>query len=335
MNGLSSSLSHSFKYVRWAFAGVVAAATFAVMPALAAAYPDKPVKLILGFPPGSGPDFVARTLAQALSDQMKQSVVVENRPGAGAQIAAQTVAKSPADGYTLLFADVGSIAIAPAAFKKLSYNPTKELRAIGEVTTNPFVLVTSGSNKILTVENFVKVSRAAKDPVTMGTFGPGTPVHLGAEMLGDMGGFKILPVHYRTTGDAVAAIISGDAQGALLTPSLAAPLIKAGKMRALAVTSSVRTPLLPDVPTFGERNMGAMELNAWLSLFAPAETPQDVVAFLSRSLIAVASSAAFREQLIPIGFSITGSSFGDAASYIAADTRRWAVIVEKSGFKGD
>jgi tripartite-type tricarboxylate transporter receptor subunit TctC len=213
-------------------------------------YPDKSVKLTVGFPPGSGPDVVTRLVGQRLGELLKQQVVVDNKPGAGGQIATQAVAKSPADGYSLLLGEVGSIAIAPPAFSKLPYDPTRELVGVAEVARSDFLLVVPASSPIKTVADFIRAAKArGADRTNFGTFGAGTPGHFGAELFGEAAGFKVEPIHYRVTGDAVTAIVAGDVSGAFVSTALGAAQIKGGKMRALATTAAQRSPLLPEVPT--------------------------------------------------------------------------------------
>ena len=208
--------------------------------------------LKVGFAPGTGPDVVTRLLGQKLSELMKQPFVIDNRAGAGGQIAAQFVAKIAPDGYNLLIADVSAISIAPAAFTKLAYDPLRELVPVSEVVRTDFILVVPGNSPAKTYAEFVKSAVANKDKVNFGTFGAGTPGHFGAEMLAEQGHFKIEPVHFRATGDAVTALIAGDVHAALMSTALASAQIKGGKMRALATTAPTRSSMLPDVPTFKE-----------------------------------------------------------------------------------
>ena len=243
-------------------------------PLLALAqYPDKPVRLVVGFPPGTGPDVVARTLGNKLGELLKQNLVIDNKAGAGGQIAAQAVAKSAPDGYNLLLGEVGSISIAPAAYSKLPYDPLKELVPISEVVRADFVLVVPTASPARDVKGLVDASKARGDRTNFATFGAGTPGHFGAEVFAEMAGFKVEPVHYRATGDAVTALISGDVQAAFVSTALAAPQVKGGKMRALATTAAARSPLLPEVPTFAEAGWPKVDFSAWFALFAPAGTP--------------------------------------------------------------
>lgn len=301
----------------------------------AQAYPERPVKLTVGFPPGTGPDVVARLLGQKLEGSLKQSVLIDNRAGAGGQIATQAVAKSPADGYSLLLGEVGSISIAPAAFSKLPYDPAKELVVVAEVVRSDFLLVVPVQSPHKTVADFLKAVKANKDRVNLATFGAGTPGHFGAEMLAEQGGFKVEPIHYRATGDAITAIVAGDVQGAFVSTALGSAQIKAGKMRALATTAASRSPLLPEVPTFTEAAFPKVDFSAWFAVFAPAGTPAAVLDSLNKQIVAAVQSAEVKQKLVDAGFTVTGTSRAEAEKMVKAETPRWAAVVKATGFKGD
>ncbi len=316
---------------------LLAASLALAAPALvfAQAYPERPLKLTVGFPPGTGPDVVARLLGQKLEGGLKQPVMIDNRAGAGGQIATQAVAKSPADGYSLLLGEVGSISIAPAAFSKLPYDPAKELVVVAEVVRSDFLLVVPAQSPHKTVADFVKAGQANKDRVNFATFGAGTPGHFGAEMLAEQGGFKVEPIHYRATGDAITAIVAGDVQGAFVSTALGSAQIKAGKMRALATTAATRSPLLPEVPTFSEAAFPKVDFSAWFAVFAPAGTAPAVLDTLNKQVVAAVQSADVKQKLVDAGFTVTGTSRAEAEKMVKAETPRWAAVVKATGFKGD
>lgn len=313
------------------------ACVFAAAPgaSLAQTFPDKPLKINVGFPPGTGPDVVARLLGQKLGELVKQQVVVENKAGAGGQIAAQSVAKSPADGTNLLLGEVGSISIAPPAFGKLPYDPAKELVGISEVVRSDFLLVVPVNSPHQSVADFVKAAKAKGDKTNLATFGAGTPGHFGAEMLADAAGFKVEPIHYRATGDAVTAIVAGDVAGAFVSTALGAAQIKGGKMRALATTAATRSPLLPEVPTFAEAGLPKVDFSAWFAIFAPAGTPASALDVLNRNIVAALQSPDTKAKLVEAGFSVIGSSRADTEKMLKAEAARWAAVVKATGFKGD
>lgn len=312
------------------------AALLVVAPALATAeYPERQLRLVVGFPPGSGPDVVARTLGQKLGETLRQSLVVDNKAGAGGQIAAQGVAKGTPDGYTLLLGEVGSIAIAPAAFSKLPYDPAKELAGVSEVVRAYFLLVVPATAPHRSVADFIAAAKGKSDRVNFGTFGAGTPGHFGAEMFGDAAGFKVESVHYRATGDAVTAIVSGDVQAAFVSTALGAAQVRGGKMRALATTAAQRSPLLPDVPTFTEAGWPKIDFSAWFAVFVPAGTPTPIADTLSRAVAASVQAPDVKQKLQDAGFTVLGTTRADTERMLKAEAPRWAGVVKTTGFKGD
>lgn len=300
-----------------------------------AQYPDAPIRLNVGFPPGTGPDIVARTLAQHLGERLGQSVVVENRAGAGGQIAAQAVARSPADGYTLLLGEVGSISISPATYSNLNYDPARDFAPVSEVVRADFVLVVPASSPHRDLAAFIAAGKNAGDRVNFGTFGAGTPGHFGAELFAREVGMKIEPVHYRSTGDAVSALISGGVQAAFVTTAMAAPQVKGGKMRALAITGAQPSPALPGVPTFAQAGYGKVDFGAWFALFAPAGTPAAVLDRLQTESAAALQVPEARRILGDAGFTIVGSDRQALQALLASEARRWSDIVKATDFKAN
>jgi tripartite-type tricarboxylate transporter receptor subunit TctC len=318
-------------------------AAVALAPTLAAfapasfaqAYPDRPVRLVVGYAPGTAPDVLARLYALRLAEQIKQQVVVDNKPGAGGQIAAQTVAKATPDGYTLLLGEVGSIAIAPAAFSRLTYNPAKELVGVSEIARVDFLLVVPANLPHQSLADFVKAHKGRAEKVNFGTFGAGTSGHFGAELFGEAAGFKVEPVHYRATGDAVTAIIAGDVAGVFASTALGVAQIKGGKMRALATTAPQRSTLLPQVPTFAESGYPRIDISSWFAVMAPQGTPAAILDQLARESVTAVQNAESRARLVEAGFSVAGTSRADTDQMLRAEATRWAGIVKASGFKGD
>ena len=300
-------------------------------PSLRAQGQDRGWRLVVGFPPGTGPDVVARTLAQKLGPQ----VVVDNRTGAGGQIAAQAVAKGAADGSQVLLGEVGSIAIAPAAYTRLPYDPARELVALTEVVRSDFVLVAPASTPTRDVAAFVAAARGQRDRINVATFGAGTPGHFAAELFGDMAGFKVEPVHYRATGDAISALIAGDVKAAFVSTALAMAQVQGGRLVALATTAPTRSAQLPQVPTFTEAGYPKMDVSAWFALFVPAATPEVQQEALARQAGAALQAADLRQTLQQAGFTVVGGSRADAERLVRAEAQRWAAVVKATGFKGD
>jgi tripartite-type tricarboxylate transporter receptor subunit TctC len=303
--------------------------------ATAQTFPDRPLTLIVGFAPSTGPDTVARLIAQGMSEHLKQTVVVENRTGAGGQIAARLVAKGTPDGYSLLLGEMGSISIAPAAFPNLPYDPAKELAPVSEVARADFLLVVPAQSPHKTVADFVKAAKARPERTFFATFGAGTPGHFGAELFAAQGGFKIEPIHFRTTGDALTALAAGETAGAFVTVALGTGLVTGGKVRALATTASERTKLLPEVPTFAEAGMPKVDFSGWQAVLVPAKTPQPVIDVLTRAIVAATATPLVKEKLAEAGFRAVGSSAADAQKMVASETQRWSAIVKSTGFKGN
>lgn len=311
------------------------ALALAAPAARAQGFPDHSIKLVVGFPAGTGPDVVARTIGLKLQENLAQPVVVDNRAGAGGQIGALAVAKALPDGYTLLLGEVGSISIAPSAYGKLPYDPARELVPVAEVARSDFVLVVPPNSPARDVKAFVAAARAGADRINFGTFGAGTPGHFGAEIFGTQAGFKIEPIHYRSTGDAITALVAGDVQGAFVTTALAAAQIRAGKVRGLATTAAGRSVQLPDVPTFAEAGMPQLNFSAWMALLAPADTPAAVLDTLNRAAVDAVKSAQVRKTLEEAGFTVTGTSRADSGGMLKSEATRWAAAVRASGFKAD
>jgi tripartite-type tricarboxylate transporter receptor subunit TctC len=301
--------------------------------AMAANWPEQPVRLVVGFPPGTGPDIVARTVGEQLSKELGQSVVVENKAGAGGQIAAQSVATSTANGYTILLGEVGSISISPETTSSLSYKPQKDFAPITEAVRANFVLVTPPDSPYKTLKAFIDNAAKSDARFNMATFGAGTPGHFGAEMLADAGGFKIEPVHYRSTGDAVTAIVSGQVQAAFITTAMAAPQLAGGKMRALGITGNDRTKRLGDIATFKEQQLPAVNFGAWFAFVAPAGTPDAVLDTLNQKIVAALGNERVRTTLENAGFVIVGSSRAQLKDLLVSEQKTWSEVVQKTGFK--
>ena len=317
------------------FAGslLAAACLLAASTTAAAAWPEQPVRLTVGFPAGTGPDIVARTVGERLAKELGQSVVVENKAGAGGQIAAHSVANAAANGYTILLGEVGSISISPETTSNLSYKPLKDFAPITEAVRADFVLVTPPDSPYKDISEFVKGAKKDSDWFNFATFGAGTPGHFGAELLAEAGDFKIEPIHYRSTGDAVTAIISGQVQGAFITTAMANTQVSGGKMQGLAITGAKRSKMLPDIPTFAEKGMEDVNFGAWFAFFAPAGTPDDVLDALHKGIVASLQDDQVRTTLENAGFAIIGSSRKELADLLVAEQKTWSGVVQKTGFK--
>lgn len=302
----------------------------------AATYPNKPVRIIVGFPAGTGPDIVARLLAQKLSEGWGNAgVIVDNKPGAGGLIAASEAARAVPDGYTLMLGETGQLSIAPSSYNKLPYDPAKDFTAVSQVVTSDFVLLVNPQKvPARNVKEFVDWTKQQKG-LFLATFGAGTPGHFGAFMFGDAVKLKPEPVHYKNTADALGGLFSGDVQGVFASVGLAAPNVKAGKLAALGTTGATRTNTLPDVPTIKEQGYANLEFSSWFGIVAPAKTPPEIIAKLNADIVKAVQSPEGKAKMEEAGFRVTGTSQQDFARTIAADTVTWGKAVTATGFKAD
>lgn len=325
--------------LRFARRTLLAACAAACLPFAAhaqAAYPSRPVRIIVGFPAGTGPDIVARLLAQKLSESWgNQGVIVDNKPGAGGLIAASEAARAAPDGYTLMLGETGQLSIAPSSYNKLPYDPAKDFVPVSHVVGADFALLVNPQKvPARNLPDFVAWAKAQKQ-LFIATFGAGTPGHFGAYMFGDAVKIKPEPVHYKSTGDALGGMFSGDVHAVFASMGLSAPNVKAGKLAALASTGPERAGSLPDVPTMKELGYPTLEFSSWFGIVAPAGTPPDILAKLSADVQKAVKSPDGRRRMEEAGFRVTGTTREEFARIIAADTVTWGKAVAASGFKAD
>jgi tripartite-type tricarboxylate transporter receptor subunit TctC len=316
---------------------LLAATGVALLATIASAqpYPNKPIRLIVGFPAGTGPDLVARLVAQRMQESAQITMVVDNKPGAGGLIAAQEAVRAAPDGYTLMLGEVGQLAIAPSSYSKLPYDVQRDFALVSHLVSADFVLLTNpDKNPSKTAREFAAWAKA-QPKFFMATFGAGTPGHFGAYMFGEAAGVPAEPVHFKSTGDAVGALLGGDVPAVFASMALALPNVKAGKMRALAVSSGSRAAALPDVPTLKEQGFGNLEFSAWFGVVAPAKTPFDILDRLNAELVKAMGSAEARSKVQDMGFKATVTSRDEFARIIRDDTARWGKAVAATGFKAD
>ena len=335
MTSCSAFYRRSFIRATGALLGV--SALLLVMPAARAqpAYPNKPVRLIVGFPAGTGPDIVARLLGQKLSEAWGTGVIVDNKPGAGGLIAANEAARAAPDGYTLMLGETGQLAIAPSSYSKLPYDVQKDFAPVSQVVSADFAfLVNPLKVPSKNIKEFSDWSKSQKG-LFMATFGAGTPGHFGVYMFGDALKLKPEPVHYKSTGDALSGLFGGDVQGVFASIGLAAPNVKAGKLLALATTGPVRSAALPDVPTFKEQGYADLAFSSWFGVVAPAKTPVEVLAKLNADIVKAVRSADGKARLEDAGFRVTGTSREEFVQIINSDTAKWGKAVVATGFKAD
>jgi len=300
----------------------------------AQAYPARPIRMVLAFPPGGPTDIVARVLAQKLTELLGQPVVVENRPGAGGNLAAELVAKAAPDGYTLFY-NTSAITIGPALYGKVNYDTLKDFAPISSTATNAMVLMVNPSLPVKTVKEFVDYAKANPGRLNYGSSGSGTITHLATAALASQLGLEMTHVPYKGSAPALVDLAAGVIQLMTDTINSAGPYIRDGRMRALAVTMPRRLAVLPDVPTLSETVLPGMEMSAWQGLLAPAGTPQPIVQRLHAEVQRALQSPEVRAKLIAAGTEILGSTPEEYAAYIRSELARWSKIVKETGAKAD
>ena len=303
--------------------------------AAAQVWPSKPVRLIVPFAPGGSADTLGRLVAQKLSESFKQTFVVENRGGAGGVIGSELVAKAPADAYTLLVSGVASHCIAPALSKEFPFDPLRDFTHIALFGGPPGVLVVHPGVAAKDLREFVALLKAQPGRISYGSPGNGTQGHLLAEQLKQVAGIEMTHVPYKGAGPAVADMIAGHVSAGSTTLSTAATQIRAGKLRALAVSSSRRLADFPDVPTYAELGYPELTATIWFSLSGPAGVPRDIVNRLNSEVRRILQQPDVRERLRPEGVEIGDLDPQAFSAYVAAELKRWAPVVRAAGARAD
>ena len=303
--------------------------------AWAQAWPSKPIRLIIPFPPGGATDIIGRTLAQKLSTQLGQTVIVDNKPGAGGTLGSNEAAKATPDGYTLLLATTSTHSIAPTLYKNIPYSVEKDFAPISEVATATNVLIVTPNLPAGNVAELVALAKSKPDALNYASSGNGTIVHLQSELFKLIAGVQLTHVPYKGTALAIPDLIGG--QTHLMFDSLvsALPHIKGGKVRALAVTSDKRTPLLPNVPTVIESGLPSYEVNTYFGLFAPPGTPREIVWRLQREAAAAVQSADVKERFASQGAEPVGGTPEALSALIKSETAKWKRVIEAGQIKVD
>ena len=316
----------------------IAAAASAGFPASAqgaASYPIKPIKIVVPFPPGGATDIMARAIGFELQKALGQSVIIENKPGAGGNSGADLVAKSPADGYTLVMGTVGTHAINMSLYAKMPYDAVKDFEPVVLVAGVPNLLVVHPAVNAKTVSELTALAKAQPGKLNVASSGNGTSIHLSAELYKQMAGVDILHVPYKGSSPAVADLLGGQVQMMFDNMPVSLPHVKAGKLRALAVTSMKRSPALPDVPTMDEEGLKGFDATSWFGLLAPAGTPKDIVAKLNAASVKALATPEMRERLAAQGADPVGNSPEQFAAFIKSEIDKWAKIVKASGARVD
>lgn len=298
--------------------------------ATAQSYPAKPIRIVVPFPAGGNADIFARTFAQKLGEAWKQTPLVDNRAGAAGIIGTQFAARSPADGYTLLFGTTGTHTTNPAVYAKLPYDPVKDFAPVSNFADSPFLLVVHPSIPANTLQGLVALAKARPGQLDYASFGAGSSAHLAGEMLRTTAGINIVHVAYKGGPPAVNDLVGGHV--ALMFNSLPAvlPLVKAGRLRALGVASAKRTPTLPDLPTFAEAGYAGFEAGSWYGVLAPAGTPREAISRLHAETVRMLAQADVRQKLAAEGADGIGNTPEEFAAQIQRDMARWARVAREA-----
>ncbi len=311
-----------------AWGGAVAATATGASSAVAAAWPSRPIKLVVPFPPGSSPDLVARMLAEPLAQRLGQPVVVDNRPGAGGNVGTGAVAKAEPDGHTLLLTIQGPLVTAPMLSKSLGYDPVRDLAPIALVATSPNVLVVDPKLGATTVADFVRVARERAGQLNYGSVGNGSAAHLAMALFMARAGVDLVHVPYQGFPQVVNAMLAGQVQAAFMVPGPAMGQVRAGKLRALGVTALGRVAALPELPTLVEQGYADFEAISWQAVLAPAGTPAAIVQRVSSELVRIIKSDEVRTRLLAQYFSAVGTAPEGLASLMRSERVRWGQVIK-------
>lgn len=311
----------------------LAALAVLCMPVAAQGYPDKPVRIVLPFPPGGSADFIARLLADRMKEKTGQSFFVDNRPGAAGNLATGHVAKSPADGYSLLVGVTGAMSINPTLYKDLDYVPERDFTAISMVAQAPVVVVASPQSGVTTLKQMVELSQASPGKYSYATNGVGTSHHLAAELFKGVAKIDIVNVPYKGTPGALQDVAGGRIEFGFMDLTASLPLIAAGRIKALATTGATRSSALPDVPTIAESGFSGYEAVTWIALFAPKGMKTDDVRKLSQQVNEVLVEPEVRSKGVAQGLDVAGSTPEALQKFLANEIVKWRNVVTNANIK--
>jgi tripartite-type tricarboxylate transporter receptor subunit TctC len=309
---------------------ILAAALLLVASPLFAAWPEKPIKILIGYAPGGSTDVVARLIAPKLQEKLGQPVVIENKPGGAGDFAAELMLQSPPDGYTLMMSTVALHAINPGMFKQ-KFNPIDDFTPIAFVCSYPMIMIASPQSTFKTLPELKAVT--SKDPIFYSSSGVGSPGHLSAELLTKATGMKMTHVPYKGGSPSTLAVMSGDAQVNFATLPAVVPQIRGGKVRAIALASTQRNPAVPDVPTMSEWGVADFDVGTWSGLIGPKGVPADVVQKINAAVTELLNDPVIRKRLIDEGSEIRSMSPADFGNFIRAENVRWVKVVKDAGIK--
>ena len=300
----------------------------------AQSYPNQPIRLVIPFAAGGPSDVLARGFSQKLGESLGQPIIIDNKPGAGTNLAAEFVAKSKADGYTIFLMMVGTQAINETLYKKLSYNTIKDFSPISLVASSSLMLVANPSVPVKSVADLIAYSKTNPGKINFGSSGTGTPLHLGGELFNVQAGTTLNHVPYKGAAPALTDVLGGQIQTAMVGTPAALPFVKTGKLTAIGVTSLKRSSNAPEIPAIAE-TLPKFEVELVYAMVAPAGTPKDIINKLNSQLVSVLNNPEIKSQLNSKGFDLTSSSPEQLGEYIKSEVSKWAPIVKKSGATAD
>jgi tripartite-type tricarboxylate transporter receptor subunit TctC len=296
-------------------------------------WPTRPIRLIVPFPPGSSPDLVARMLNDRLGAALGQPVIVENRPGAGGMVGTGAVAKAAPDGHTIGLSIPGPLAVNTVLMQKMEYDPFKELAPVTVVAASPNVLVVDAKLGVSDLKGFVALARSQPGKLNYGSVGNGSASHLTMELLKQLAGIDVVHVPFAGSPQVNTAILNGQIAGGFVVPATAMPLVQAGRLKALAATTTTRSVVLPDVPTVAEQGFPGFHSTAWIAAVAPARTPEPIVRRLSEELVGIIRSDEVRGRLIAIYFQPVGTAPEGLRILMREEADRWGKVIRAAGVK--
>lgn len=304
--------------------------------ALAQAYPAKPIRLVVGFAPGGAADTVARAMSDPLAKILGQSVLIDNRPGNGSSLAAELVAKAAPDGYTVLIASPSSQSVNPVMNKNLGYVPQRDFAPISKVTSSPLVVAVNPGLAVRSIAELIALAKKSPGKLNYATSGNGSAPHLGAVLFSRVAGVEMVHVPYKGGAPAVQSVLAGDTQVAFATPPSVLPLVQAGRLRALAVTTRNASPSVPGLPGMQEAGLPGYDLTFWYGLFVPTGTPAEAIKVLFNATTQVLARPELKQFLAREGTDVTGSrSPEDFAAFLREDAKLWERLVRDTGAKVD
>ena len=302
--------------------------------ASAQSFPVKPLRIILGFPPGGATDIAARAVAQKLTENFGQQVIVDNRPGAASNIGAEAVARAAPDGYTMFLGSV-STSINPSLYARLSYDPQRDFAAVAHVATTPFLLVVHPSMPVQNVRELIAFAKARPEQINYATAGAGSGAHLFMELFASLSGVRVINVAYRGAAAATTDVLAGQVPMMFDNIFTTLPLARSGKFRALAVSTAQRSAIAPEIPTVAEAGVPGYDANAWFGLFAPAAVPKDIINRLNAEVIRGLQTADMRERLRALGATPGSGTPEQFAAFFRNEVAKWAKVVKSAGVRAD